>query len=215
MCGRLDTSGLAWADIYAQLSKFGIVVTAPINIEPNPDLRPTDPAVVARQTEEGWIIEKMRWGLIPYWRSGKPVKDTEPGRGDGFKISTFNARCEGVASAATFKGAFERRRCIIPATSYYEWTGGTGSKVKHTFRRADGEMIWFGGIWDKATTSDQGEVLSFTVITSPSDGWMAEYHSRAPMILDQGDDWRRWLDANEDAEELMRSVRPERFEIVS
>lgn len=174
-------------------------------------MRPTTKQVTARIDDDGqWVLEKMRWGLIPFWRSGKPLRDTEKGKGDGFKLTTFNARCEGVATASTFKGAFARRRCIVPASAWYEWTGDKGSKVKHTFKRADDGLIWFGGIWDRCTTTDKGEISSFTIITGPSEGWLTDYHDRAPMILEP-DEWGLWLDPSNDPEAVMRAVRPERF----
>ena len=106
MCGRFDTSHLTWAQIHDALSCFANVATAPLNIEPNDDVRPTTQQLVARLEEGEWRLDKMRWGLVPFWRSGKPLKDTEKGKGDGFKLTTFNARVEGVASASTFREAF-------------------------------------------------------------------------------------------------------------
>lgn len=139
MCGRFDTSHLTWADIHAQLSTFTTVASPAQNMQPNDDVRPTTPQLTARLGEGGWIVEPMRWGLVPYWRAGKPLKDTAKGANDGWKMATFNARCEGVASASTFKGAFAKRRCIVPASAWFEWTGPAGSKEKHRFARADGK----------------------------------------------------------------------------
>lgn len=210
MCGRFDTSHLTWADIHRQLSGFTNVRTAPLNLEPNDDVRPTTQQVFARMDEGEWVVEKGRWGLVPYWRSGKPLKDTEKGSNDGWKMTTFNARCEGVATASTFKGAFARRRCVVPASAWYEWTGPAGAKTKHTFRRTDGGVIWFAGIWDKATTTDAGEVTSFTILTGPSEGMLADYHTRAPVILEPSD-FGVWMDPVNDPADVMAAVRSERF----
>ncbi|MNS57156.1 putative SOS response-associated peptidase YedK [compost metagenome] len=213
MCGRFDTSHLTWAQIHEALLTYSTVVTAPLNIEPNDDVRPTTNQLIARLDDGGWVVEKMRWGLVPFWRSGKPLKDTEKGKGDGFKLTTFNARCEGVASAATFKGAFARRRCVVPASAWYEWTGNKGAKTKHTFRRQDGAPIWFAGIWDQAVTSDAGEVRSFTILTGKAQGWLTDYHDRAPVILEP-EDFDTWMDANNDPADVMAAVKPERFEVL-
>ena len=213
MCGRFDTSLLNWADIHRQLSGFAPVKTAPLNLEPNPDVRPTTAQLTARLDEDGgWLLEKMRWGLVPFWRGGKPLKDTAKGAGDGFKLTTFNCRVETCASAATFKGAFAKRRCIVPATAWYEWKGEATPRPKFRFARADGQAIWFAGLWDRCQTSDAGEVRSFTIMTGPSAGGLAAYHDRAPVILDEAD-WGLWLDPASDAQDLMAAVRPERFEI--
>ncbi|MDH4385554.1 MAG: SOS response-associated peptidase [Caulobacter sp.] len=209
MCGRFDTSHLTWAEIYEQLSQFGEVVTAPVNLQPDDDVRPTTTQLVARQEEGRWVLEKMRWGLVPFWRGGKPLKDTEKGRGDGFKLTTFNARTETVASAATFRGAFARRRCLIPASAWYEWTGPAGGKTRHRFSRADGQALWFAGIWDHCETPDAGLITSFTILTAPSEGWLTEFHTRAPVILEPAD-WAGWLDVSQDTGPLMAAVRPDR-----
>ncbi len=210
MCGRFDTSHLTWADIHNQLVPWGKVRTPPLNIEPDPDVRPTTQQLFARLDEGEWLVEKGRWGLVPYWRNGKPLKDTAKGANDGWKMTTFNARCEGVATASTFKGAFARRRCLVPATAWYEWTGEKGSKTKHTFRRADGGIIWFAGIWDRCTTPDAGDVTSFTILTGPSAEMLADYHDRAPVILEP-EDFDVWMDPANDPAEVMAACRSERF----
>jgi putative SOS response-associated peptidase YedK len=214
MCGRFDTSHLTWRQIHDQLANFLPVTTAPLNLEPHNDVRPTTAQLAARVEDGAWVLEKMRWGLVPFWRNGKPLKDTAKGSGDGFKLTTFNCRVETCSSASTFKGAFAKRRCIVPATAWYEWTGEAGSKVKHVFRRADGQPIWFAGLWDRCTTPDAGEVKSFTIMTGPSAGQLSDYHDRAPVILEP-EEWSAWLDPARDAEALMAAVRPERFEIAA
>jgi len=212
MCGRYSTTGrFSWAEIHRALSTYGEVKTAPLNLEPNDDVRPTTRQVTARLDDDGgWIVEAKRWGLIPFWRGGKPVKDSQQGKGDGFKLTTFNARVETVSTAATFRESFKRRRCIVPASSWFEWTGEKGSKVKHRFTRADHGLIWFAGIHDTVQTTDEGQVDSFTILTGPSEGWLADYHDRAPVILDEAD-WATWLDPTKDATGLFEAVRPERF----
>lgn len=216
MCGRFDTSHLTWAQIHGVLASFIPVTTAPLNLEPNADVRPTTPQLAARVEDGGWVLEKKRWGLVPGWRSGKPLKDTEKGSGDGFKLSTFNARTENFASgakrSAVFADAFAKRRCIVPASAWFEWTGPEGKKTKHRFARADGEPLWFAGIWDRCSTTDAGDFASFTILTGPSAGHLGDYHDRAPVILEP-EEWTRWLDTDQDAAELLSAVRPERFEI--
>ena len=212
MCGRYDTTHLTWAQIYKQLSGFAPVKTAPLNLEPNADVRPTTSQIVARLDPDGWTLDRMRWGLVPFWRNGKPLKDTAKGAGDGFKLTTFNARVETVATASTFKPAFAKRRCLVPASAWYEWTGAEGHKTKHRFVRVDGQPVWFAGMWDHCTTPDAGDVTSFTILTGPCEGWLADYHDRAPVILDPAD-WGEWLDPSQSAGQLMAAVRPERFAV--
>lgn len=213
MCGRFETTGkFSWAEIHSALSSFAPVFTPPLNLEPNDDVRPTTNQATARLGEDGWIVEKMRWGLVPFWRNGKPLKDTAKGADDGFKLTTFNARSETCAGTSTFREAFAKRRCIVPASAWFEWTGDKGAKTKHRFARTDGELLWFAGIWDRVITPDAGEFASFTIITGGSDGWLGDYHSRAPVILDR-DHWGQWLDPSADNRDLIAAVRPERFAV--
>jgi putative SOS response-associated peptidase YedK len=211
MCGRYDTSHLTWKEIHAQLSGFGKVAGDASNmLQPNPDVRPTTEQLVARLEDGAFVLDKMRWGLVPFWRGGKPLKDTGKGKGDGFKLTTFNCRVESCETAATFKGAYARRRCIVPANAWYEWKGDRPPKPKFRFARADGAPLWFAGLWDRCATPDAGEVKSFTIMTGPSAGLLAGYHDRAPVVLDP-EDWAVWLDPAQDAKPLMAAVRAERF----
>lgn len=219
MCGRFDTSHLTWADIHRQLSTLVPVKSPAINMQPHDDVRPTTSQAVARVEDGGWIVENMRWSLIPHYWNGKPVKDTEKGKGDGFKLTTFNCKTEPFTEAdgkpsATWAGPFQKRRCIVPASAWYEWTGDKGSKTKHRFARADGTAIWFAGIWGPCRTTDEGEIKSFAIFTGPSAGWLSEYHDRAPVILEP-DEWANWLDPSQDAVRLLKAARPDRFELTA
>ena len=103
--------------------------------------------------------------------------------------ATFNARAESVASKPMFRNAFKGRRCIIPASGFYEWTGEKGDKQPHLFTAADGSPILaFAGLWDRWHDPESGEeVLSCTIIVSGASEWMKVYHDRMPMILEPKD----------------------------
>ncbi len=111
--------------------------------------------------------------------------------------ATFNARAETVAEKPMFRDAFKKRRCIIPASGFFEWTGGKGEKVPHLFTAADGSPILaFAGLWDRWTKPESGdEVLSATIIVSGASDWMAPYHDRMPVLLG-ADDFDGWLDGS-------------------
>jgi putative SOS response-associated peptidase YedK len=117
--------------------------------------------------------------------------------------ATFNARAETVAEKSMFRGAFKHRRCIIPASGFYEWTGGTRAKRPHLFSAADGSpVLAFAGLWDRwgdATTGS--EVLSSTIIVSGASGWMEPYHDRMPVPLAEKD-FDAWLGGSLGADAL-------------
>jgi SOS response associated peptidase (SRAP) len=86
-------------------------------------------------------LASMRWGLVPSWWS-KPLKE--------MKLATFNARVETVAEKPIFRGAFQRTRCLIPASGYYEWNDASDGKQPYYFTLRDGTPITIAGLWDDA-----------------------------------------------------------------
>lgn len=167
------------------------------NLEPQEDIRPTNTAPIIRALEPtdpaaGVGLYPMRWDLVPwFWK--KTIKEK--------KFLATNARCETVATTASFREAFKRRRCLVPADGFYEWTGEKGAKTKWMFTRAGEPWFCFAGLWDHAETAD-GPVDSFTIITTAAGPFAREYHDRQPLILDR-DQWARWLDMSQDASDLL------------
>jgi putative SOS response-associated peptidase YedK len=127
MCGRF-TQNYTWQQVHAFLSVFG----APQNLRPRYNIAPTANVDVVRLDKEGKReLVSMRWGLVPFfWK--KSLKDVP---------ATFNARVETVAEKPMFREAFKRRRCIIPASGFFEWTGEKGDKQPYLFTAADGSPV--------------------------------------------------------------------------
>ena len=167
------------------------------NLEPHDQIRPTNLARILRPIDErapqGLELVERRWGLIPFFHKG-PVK--------AFKFLGTNARSEGVATTATFREPFRRRRCLVPASYFFEWTGPKGGKTMWRFTRRDAEWFCFPGLWDRAQTAD-GEIESFTLLTCAAGPDMAPYHDRQPVLLDP-QDWGRWLDLTADVAPLLQ-----------
>ena len=108
MCGRF-TQQLSWAELH----RLADLIGQPRNLAPRYNISPTTPIEVIRVAGDGNELVPMRWGLVPYWWK-KSLKEVP---------STFNARAERVADGPMWRGAFKSRRCIIPASGFYEWTG--------------------------------------------------------------------------------------------
>jgi len=189
VCGRF-TQHYTWAEVHAFLRIFG----APQNLQPRYNIAPTTWVDVVRLTEdEERELIRMRWGLIPAWWK-KPLNELP---------STFNARAESVAEKPMFRSAFRSRRCIIPASGFYEWTGEPGSKQPHLFTAVDGSpLLAFAGLWERWRNPEtREEVLSCTMIVSGASSWMQDYHDRMPILLEP-DQFDRWLYATMGSHEL-------------
>jgi putative SOS response-associated peptidase YedK len=189
MCGRF-TQHYTWDEVHAFLSVFG----TPKNLQPHYNIAPTDTVDVVRLGKQGREMVPMRWGLIPGWWK-KTAKEMP---------ATFNARAESVAEKPMFREAFRRRRSIIPASGYYEWTGGKGAKQPHLFTAADGSpVLAFAGLWDRwRDPATREEILSCTIIVSDASAWMEPYHDRMPVLLAEKD-FNAWLDGTLGPEALM------------
>lgn len=143
---------------------------------PRYNLPPTGFMPGVCKTEDGsreWRI--MRWGLIPRW--AKP--DRIPDR-------TFNARAETVAEKPTFRDAWKKRRCVLPVSGYYEWTGPKGAKQPFYFHPKDDSLLLLAGLWETWRHEDD-LVDSCTVITCEATGKPSEYHHRMPVFLKKED----------------------------
>jgi len=122
----------------------------------------------------------MRWGLVPSWWK-KPLSELP---------STFNARAETVAEKPMFRMAFKSRRCIIPASGFYEWTGKAGAKTPHYFSAPSGEPLALAGLWERwRDPESDAHFDSATIFVGAANEWMSRFHDRMPIML-------KWRDAD-------------------
>ena len=188
MCGRFFRHEVSWAEYHS-----GLGIVRPDNVDPPEaayNIAPTQLAPIVRQAPEGEDVETgarqlapAMWGLVPSWWR-KPLKEK--------KFSTFNARCETVAESNTFRGAFRHKRCLVPVSGFYEWSGEKGRKSPFAIGLRNRRWFCFAGLWDRAMI-DGSEIDSFTILTTTPNDLMAGLHSRMPVILDSAD-YSRWLD---------------------
>jgi putative SOS response-associated peptidase YedK len=111
------------------------------------------------------------------------------------KVSTFNAKAETLIEKPSFRNAFLRRRCIVPAEAFYEWVGPKGRKQPLNIARKDGNFLSLAGLYNfwRPTGSQGRPIPTFTIITTTPNQWMARVHDRMPVIL-QEDEVNNWLD---------------------
>jgi putative SOS response-associated peptidase YedK len=169
------------------------------NVPPREHIRPTNHAPIvwlldATDPFVGVELVDARWWLVPFFHK-KAVKDWKP--------MCTNARAETVATTATFREPNKRRRCLVPATHFFEWTGPKGAKEMWRFSKVDAEIFCFAGLWDRADTAD-GPVESFTILTCAPGADCEPYHNRQPVILER-DQWAAWLDLKADAAPILRA----------
>ena len=118
-------------------------------------------------------LDHLRWGLVPYWAKDEKI---------GFK--TINARAETVDTAQSFRSAFRKRRCLIPADGFYEWKKVIGGKIPYSIEMKDDSPFVFAGLWDGWHNPETQEWLrTCTIITGQPNELVAEIHTRMPVIL--------------------------------
>ena len=168
------------------------------NLPVPPSVYPKRDGLVLRLADDGAGLAPFvsHWGLIPFYHKGGPK---------AWKLSTNNCRSETMATSGTFRDAFKNRRCIIPATSFTEWTGPKGSKTAHAISRADGGMLFLAGLWDRCSTDD-GPVENYTMVMmqAAGDDDMAPFHNRQPIVL-EADSARLWLDSAQDPAPILQA----------
>jgi len=178
MCGRfsLATSAQQVAE------HFGLAEVP--ELSPRYNIAPTSSVAVVRGPGGGAapILEFRHWGLIPSW-----AKD--PGIG----ARMINARVETAAEKPSFRAAFRRRRCLVPADGFYEWKPHPKRRRPHHVRLAEGELIGLAGLFE-AWESPEGErIESCTLLTTAANAAMSALHHRMPVIVDPAD-YPAWLD---------------------
>jgi putative SOS response-associated peptidase YedK len=198
MCNRYGIQGRLHSMI-EEMSQLKIPLrfedTGLPNLQPRKDIRPTNDAPIMRPVEGGVELVERRWDLVPFFHKG-PLKAK--------KYLCTNARSETVATQPAFREAFKRRRCLVPASHYFEWTGEKGAKTKWKFTVVGQEWFCFPGLWDRAETED-GVVESFTLLTCAPGEDCSPYHTRQPVILERSA-WAAWLDPSQSCEEALRPL---------
>ena len=138
----------------------------------------------------------LRWGLIPSWAR-------DPGIGNRL----INARAETVVAKPSFRAAFQRRRCIIPANGYYEWTAAGGRRQPYYIRPNGDELFGFAGLYEQWYGADP-PIESCTIITTDANALTRRVHSRMPVILPI-EAYAHWLDPdNPDLDALAALLEP-------
>jgi len=190
MCGRFALSAML-TDIAEEFSTSAEPDrTLPVDW----NIKPTQDIYIVKNQE----ITIASWGLIAPW--SKNSNDALRSQSQA-----INARSESVHEKPTFRNAFRQRRCLVPATGYYEWATELGrykTKQPVFISRDDEKLLAFAGIFDR-WISPEGEIRdSVTIITRDAVGDLAKVHNRMPLFLPR-ERWGAWMDSNvTDVEEI-------------
>ncbi|HRH81691.1 MAG TPA: SOS response-associated peptidase [Thiobacillaceae bacterium] len=146
----------------------------------------TDIPVIRLSPEGKRVLHLLRWGLVPH-RSGDPSI--------GAKLN--NARAEGVGEKFSYRDAFRRRRCLIPADGFYEWKTEGRLKQPWHFSLRSGDPLAMGGLWESWRGPDGRILRACAIITTGPNAVMAPVHDRVPAII-APEHWQDWLAAPPD-----------------
>lgn len=171
------------------------------------NIAPTQPIAIARIGERrAREFALVRWGFVPSWAKKEYFE----------KVGSrplINARGETVAEKPTFRGAFKRRRCLIPADGFYEWRAEDGARQPYFIKPSAGGLFVFAGVWETATDPDGGEIDTAAIITTEAGADIAPLHNREPVVIAR-ENFEKWLDIDEretEAAKAMIAAQPKGF----
>lgn len=164
------------------------------------NVAPTDQVygVIQSATTGERRLGELRWGLVPFWADDVAI---------GSRM--INARAETLLEKPAFRRPLAKKRCIVPADGFYEWQKPT--KQPWHITRKDGDLLAFAGLWESwrpTKGSDEGKVVSCTIVTTEANETIAAIHTRMPVVLPP-DEWAEWLDpTNDDVDALVSLLVP-------
>lgn len=192
MCGRYSLY-LTYRDL---LEIFGLDENG--SFEPRFNIAPSQDIPAIRKDGNGRRLVLLHWGLIPFW-----AKDAK------IAFRTINARSETVHKMPSFRTAFRQRRCLVPASGFFEWK--REGKIKQPFhiRRRDGQAMAFAGLWEYwEDPKDKTVIESCSILTTRANEEISQIHDRMPVILEP-EDLDLWLDPGEHRlDKLQPLLRP-------
>lgn len=176
MCGRFTLE--ASPDLLAKI--FGLSSLPDISSRYN--IAPSQQVAVVRNLGGENHLDFLKWGLVPSWADDETI---------GYKL--VNARSETVFEKNSFKRPIRSRRCLVPASGYYEWMHADEGAVPYYISMANGSPMAFAGIWEQWKCPDHAILETCAILTTASNSLMQKIHDRMPVIL-HPDEYSLWLD---------------------
>lgn len=161
MCGRYSLE----ADIDILIERYKAIIGEK-SFGGKPEVFPTDTIPIVRQVDNREIVQ-LKWGFMPSFA----------------KRPLINARAETIDIKPTFKDSFINRRCIIPATSFFEWELVDGKKIKRAILISEEQIFSIAGLYNTFYGKDGGKYEAFTILTTSANTSMKHIHERMPVII--------------------------------
>ena len=164
---------------------------------PRYNIAPSQPVQIVRRDNGRRLFVSVRWGLVPFWAKDISI---------GYRM--INARGERAPQKPTFREAFARRRCLIPADGFYEWKKTDSRKQPLHIGMKDDSLFAFAGLWDAWKAPDGTLLESCTILTTTPNPLLGDIHDRMPVILSRSH-YELWLtDAPSEVPRLAGLMRP-------
>ncbi len=153
-------------------------------LPPNYNIPPGTAILGLTNFENALTFMFFRWGFIPHWSRARQT---------GYRM--INARMEGVWEKPSFRSAIKYRRCLIPASGFYEWKKTGSANQPYFIRLSDSGLFAMAGIWETWEDKASQEVIdSCAVLTTEAGGVVRDIHDRMPLIIDPSG-YSAWLDS--------------------
>lgn len=194
MCGRFGLFVTPEVlEEYFALDELVVAVPAP-----RYNLTPGQAIVAVREHEGRRSASALTWGLIPFW-----AKDATIGR------RLVNARLDSLAAKPAFREAWQRRRCLIPASGFYEWSEPRGGRKRpHFIRPASDPLFALAGLWERWRTPSGEKLETCVIVTTDANAKLAPIHDRMPLLIPR-DAHALWLDPATGVDEVAKiAARP-------
>jgi len=177
MCGRFTITRRDGNSLAAEL---GVSADSFVDYRPRYNVAPTQMHYVVRVKFENREVLPARWGLVNTWA-----------RDASGAAKNINARAETVESRRAFREAFIKRRCVVPADGFFEWTGPKTARQPTWFHREDNQLLLFAGLYESWRPKPNQWETTFTILTTDANALTRQYHDRMPVILADrdADDW--------------------------
>lgn len=176
MCGRFTLAIPSVTDL-AEILGASFDPDLEAFYRPRYNIAPTNLHLVLRLSDSHRELVPARWGLVNRWAKDASAASRQ-----------INARSETAREKPAYRDAFERRRCVIPADGFYEWSGPKGARRPLWFHPPKGGLLHLAGLYESWSNPATGEQeRTFTVLTTPANDVVAPVHDRMPAILDPAD----------------------------